>query len=123
LSSFKHLMGTMGKRTAVCILAALGLACFAAAQASPATPALIAEVLTALDRGDAQDAANLANVALREEVSASQRGSLLLYRGLARELLSESDAALEDFTQALNTNALPPEGGSARFFLLDSLLE
>jgi len=115
----------MGKRTTVCILTALVLGCFAAAQASPATPALIAEVLTALDRGDAKDAASLANVALREEVSASQRGSLLLYRGLARELLGESDAALEDFTRAIDTNALPPDEREQTFlqrgFLRDSL--
>ena len=124
MSSFKHLMGTMGKRTA-CILAALVLGCFAAAQASPATPALVAEILTALDRGDAQDAANLANVALREEVSASERASLLLYRGLARELLGESDSALDDFTSAIQTNALPPDEKEQTFlqrgFLRDSL--
>ena len=125
MSSFKHLMGTMGKRTAACILAALVLGCFATAQASPATPALIAEILTALDRGDAQDAANLANVALREEVSASERASLLLYRGLARELLGESDSALDDFTRAIQTNALPPDEKEQTFlqrgFLRDSL--
>lgn len=115
----------MGKRTAVCIFVALALDCLAVAQASPATPALIAEVLTALDRGDARDAANLANVALREEVSASQRGSLLLYSGLARELLGESDAALEDFTHAIDTNALPPDEREQTFlqrgFLRDAL--
>ena len=125
MSSFKPLMGTMGKRTAVCILAALASGCFSASRAAPSTPALIAEVLTALDRGDARDAANLASVALREEVSASQRGSLLFYRGLARELTGESDAALEDFTQALDTNALPPEEREQTFlqrgFLHDTL--
>ena len=115
----------MGGRIAVCIFVALALGGFGPALASPATPALIAEVLTALDRGDAKDAANLANVALREEVSASQRGSLLLYRGLARELLGESDAALEDFTQALNTDALPADEREQTFlqrgFLRDAL--
>lgn len=92
---------------------------------APSTPALIAEVLSALDSGDTQGAAKLANVALREEVSASQRGSLLLYRGLARELLGESDAALEDFTRALDTNALPPDEREQtllqRGFLRDAL--
>jgi len=92
---------------------------------APSTPALIAEILTALDSGDAQGAAKLANVALREDVSASQRGSLLLYRGLARELLGESDAALEDFTQAIDTNALPPDEREQtllqRGFLRDAL--
>src|SRR3981189_400278 len=103
----------MGKRTALCILVAFVWAWAVrveTALGSPATPALMAEVLTALDRGDAQGAANLANVALREEgVSPSQQGSLLLYRGLARELLGESGHALEDFTRAINTNALPAD--------------
>ena len=115
----------MGKRTMVCILAAFVLAGSETGLSAPATPALIAEVLTALDSGDARGAANLANVALREEVSASQRGSLLLYRGLARELLGESDSALEDFTQAINTNALPPDEREQtllqRGFLRDAL--
>jgi tetratricopeptide (TPR) repeat protein len=83
-------------------------------------------VLTALDRGDAQGAAKLANVALREEgVSAGQQGSLLLYRGLARELLGESDSALEDFTRAIDTNALPADEREQallqRGFLRDAL--
>jgi len=116
----------MGKRTAVCIFAALVLAGTGTGWGSPATPALIAEVLTALDRGDAQGAAKLANVALREEgVSAGQQGSLLLYRGLARELLGESDSALEDFTRAINTNALPADEREQallqRGFLRDAL--
>jgi tetratricopeptide (TPR) repeat protein len=103
----------MGKRTAVCIFVVLilaGLVPFETASGSPATPALIAEVLAALDKGDAQSAARLTDVALREDgVSPSQQGSLLLYRGLARELLGHRDDALEDFTQALGTNALPAE--------------
>lgn len=115
----------MGKRTVVCILAAFVLAGSETGLSAPSTPALIAEVLTALDSGDARGAANLANVALREEVSASQRGSLLLYRGLARELLGESDSALEDFTQAISTNALPPDEREQtllqRGFLRDAL--
>lgn len=116
----------MGKRTAVCILMALVLAGSETAMGAPATPALIAEVLAALDKGDAQGAANLANVALREDgVSASQQGSLLLYRGLARELLGENDSALEDLTRAINTNALPPDEREQAFlqrgFLRDAL--
>jgi len=115
----------MGKRRLVCVLAALVLAGAETGLGAPATPALIAEVLTALDSGDAQGAAKLANVALREDVSASQRGSLLLYRGLARELLGESESALEDFTLAINTGALPPEEREQtllqRGFLRDAL--
>ena len=100
----------MGKRIAVWFWLALvlaGAARFQAGFASPATPALIAEVLAALDKGDAQTAARLADAALVEVgVSAGQRGSLLLYRGLARELMGQSDQALKDLTQALDTNAL-----------------
>jgi len=119
----------MGKRTAVCIWVALALtggARFERAFAAPTTPALIAEVLAALDKGDAQAAARLADVALRQEgVSISQQGSLLLYRGLARELVGESDHALEDFTQALHTNAIPADEREQallqRGFLRDAL--
>ncbi|HKX64507.1 MAG TPA: tetratricopeptide repeat protein [Rhizomicrobium sp.] len=116
----------MGKRTAVYILMTLVLAGFETAMGAPATPALIAEVLAALDKGDAQGAATLANVALREDgVSASQQGSLLLYRGLARELLGENDSALEDLTRAIDTNALPPDEREQAFlqrgFLRDAL--
>jgi hypothetical protein len=116
----------MGKRAAVCILMTLVLVGSETALSSPATPALIAEVLAALDKGDAQGAADLTNVGLRDEgVSASQQGSLLLYRGLARELLGESDSALKDFTRALDTNALPPDEREQtllqRGFLRDAL--
>jgi tetratricopeptide (TPR) repeat protein len=129
LSSFRHLTGTMGKRTAVCIWMALvltGIACFGTAVAAPATPALIAEVLAALDKGDAQTAARLADAALGEAgVGAAEQGSLLLYRGLARELMGQSDSALDDFTQALHTNTLPPDEREQvllqRGFLRDAL--
>ena len=80
----------------------------AMAWAVPATP--VAEVQAALDKGDAQHAASLAEAALRGEgVGAGDRACLLLYRGLARELLGAHDAAMRDFTQALDTNALPPD--------------
>jgi tetratricopeptide (TPR) repeat protein len=119
----------MGKATLICIfLAAIaaGASGPRLAWGSPATPALMGEVLAALDKGDAQHAARLADAALQEEgVSASERGCLLLYRGLARELLGARDAALRDFTQALDTHALPPdERGQAllqRGFLRDGL--
>ena len=94
--------------------------------ASPATPAMVAEVLTALDRGDAQNAARLSEAALREPgVSPSQKASLLYYRGLARELLGEHDAALADLTEALDIGALAKEEREQallqRGFLRDSL--
>jgi tetratricopeptide (TPR) repeat protein len=119
-------MGTMGKWTVVCIFVVLVLAGFKTALGSPATPALIGEVLTALDKGDAQNAARLADAALGEEgVGIGQQASLLLYRGLARELLGESDAALQDFTSALDKNALPVDEREQallqRGFLRDAL--
>ena len=77
---------------------------------SPATPALIAEVQSALDRGDAQHAANLAEGAIREPgISATERARLVLYHGLAEELLGVHETATHDFTTALDSHALPPE--------------
>jgi len=82
----------------------------AMALASPATPALIAEVQTALDRGDALHAANLAEGAIREpDISAAERARLVLYHGLAEELLGVHETATHDFTAALDSHALPPE--------------
>ena len=119
----------MGKRTAVCIWVVLvltGGARVEMASAAPVTPALIGEVLAALDKGDAQTAARLADAALKEPgVSVAEQGALLLYRGLARELMGESDHALNDFTQALHTNTLPPDEREQallqRGFLRDAL--
>lgn len=103
-------MGTMAKPATFWILTILILAGCEATLASPATPALIAEVLAALDKGDAPNAARLADVALHEDaVGKSQQASLLLYRGLARVLLGENISAREDFTHALDTNALPAD--------------
>jgi tetratricopeptide (TPR) repeat protein len=93
--------------------------------AAPTTQAMIAEVQAALDKGDAQHAANLADSALKEGGSAGERGRLLLYRGLAQELLGASAEAMRDFTQALNTTALPPDERAQallqRGFLRDGL--
>lgn len=119
----------MGKAASFCISAVMILACaspFLRAWGSPTTPAMIAEVLAALDKGDAQHAQGMADVALREEeISASERGCLLLYRGLAWELLGAHDAAMEDFTHALNTRALPADAREQallqRGFLRDGL--
>jgi len=119
----------MGKRIAVWLWLALvlaGTARFQAAFASPATPALTAEVLAALDKGDAQTAARLASAALVEpDVNAGERGSLLLYRGLARELMGQGDHALKDLAQALDTNALSSDEREQallqRGFLYDAL--
>jgi tetratricopeptide (TPR) repeat protein len=109
---------------AILIAACLGL--YLPAQAAPATGALIAEVQTALDKGDAQYAANLADQALKDaSLDAPQRGSLLLYRGLARELLGAQGEAAADFTGALQIRALPRDAREQvllqRGFLLDSM--
>jgi tetratricopeptide (TPR) repeat protein len=110
------------------ILRAILIAAFlgAVAQAAPATGAMIAEVQTALDKGDAQHAANLADQALMDNgLGGAQRGSLLLYRGLARELLGAQADATTDFTSALQIRALPRDEREQallqRGFLLDSM--
>lgn len=90
--------------------ALLALAWAPVCLASPATPALIAEVQTALDRGDALHAANLAEGAMKEtDITPIQRARLLIYHGLAEELLGITDAATRDFTTAVNSRALPPD--------------
>jgi tetratricopeptide (TPR) repeat protein len=107
LSSFKDLAGLMGKAGAVICMMVFG-ALLGESRAAPATFAVIAEIQAALDKGDAQHAANLADGALGDEVSAPERGRLLLYRGLAQELLGKPDEAMGDFTRALGTRALLP---------------
>jgi tetratricopeptide (TPR) repeat protein len=100
----------MTKSTILSVVAATGLLLAGLAHAAPSTGAMIAEVQAALDKGDAQHAANLAGAALQDEgVAASERGRLLLYRGLAQELLGAPADAMRDFTQALATRALPPD--------------
>ena len=116
----------MGKTAWIGILAAgmmAGLACASAVHAAPAS-VLIAEAQAALDKGDASQAAHLAEMGLKE-AGPAERGRLLLYRGLAQELLGATDAAVTDFTQALASNALPPEERAQAFlqrgFLRDGL--
>ena len=97
-----------------------------AAQPAPATEALVAETQAALNSGDAQHAAALAEAGLKDAgVSASERGSLLLYRGLAEELSGSRDEAMRDFTAALEIRALPGEDRAQallqRGFLRDGL--
>ncbi|HJT44246.1 MAG TPA: tetratricopeptide repeat protein [Rhizomicrobium sp.] len=87
---------------------------------------IVAETEAALDGGDAQQAVTLADSALGEEgLSPTQHGLLLLYRGLARQLLGAYDAAMNDFTQALATGGLAPQEQAAallqRGFLQDGL--
>jgi tetratricopeptide (TPR) repeat protein len=110
----------------VLVAAALSAAFSMPALAASAGPALIAEVQTALDRGDAQHAAMLAQSGLKESwLTAGERARLQLYHGLAQELLGASDAAMQDFSLALASRALPPaEQAQAllqRGFLRDGL--
>jgi tetratricopeptide (TPR) repeat protein len=113
LSSFKDLTGEMGKAAWIGIFAMAvmaGAASTSAVRAAPTTPVMIVQVQAALDKGDAGQAETLANAALKDGgMSAAERGRLLLYRGLAGELLGSHDAAVGDFTQALATAALPPD--------------
>ncbi|HWM61166.1 MAG TPA: hypothetical protein VNN98_03400, partial [Rhizomicrobium sp.] len=116
----------MTKTLLLSVVAAAGLLLAGAGHAAPSTGAMIAEVQAALDKGDAQHAANLAGAALRDEgVAAGQRGRLQLYRGLAQELLGAPAEAMRDFTQALDTRALPPDERAQallqRGFLRDGL--
>jgi len=96
----------MGK--AGLIAAFVGILLAGAAAPPPVTT--ISQVLAALDRGDARAARSLSDSALgRETLDARTRACLLLYRGLATELLGAHDSALHDLTQAIDTQALSPE--------------
>jgi tetratricopeptide (TPR) repeat protein len=103
---FRPVGGTMGKTGL--IAAFVGILLAGAAAPPPVTT--IAQVLAALDRGDAQLARSLSDTALsRETPDAPMRARLLLYHGLAAELLGAHDGALRDLTQAIDSRALPPE--------------
>jgi len=96
------------------------------AAAAPSTQAVIAEAGAALDAGNATQARKLADGALAEsDLSALERGRLLMDRGLAHEILDARDDAMADFTAALNTHALPADERAQvllqRGFLLDGM--
>jgi len=96
----------MRKTELILILAGILLA----GAAAPPPVTTIAQVLAALDRGDAQAAQSLSDTALQQgELDARIRASLLLYRGLASELLGAHEAALGDLTRAIESRALPSE--------------
>jgi tetratricopeptide (TPR) repeat protein len=106
LSSFGRLAGTMGKTGF--IVAFVGI--FLGGAAAPPPVTTISQVLAALDRGDAQQARRLSDIALGGETPDAAMGArLLLYHGLATELLGVHDAALRDLTQAIETGLLSPE--------------
>jgi hypothetical protein len=105
LSSFKDLAGVMGKAAGIGIIVATVMA--VAGWSAAASPETVGQMQAALDKGDAQHAADLADTALAAQgVSAAERARLLLYRGLARELLGAPDQAMGDLTKALDTHAL-----------------
>jgi tetratricopeptide (TPR) repeat protein len=96
----------MGKFAWTGVMAAMVMA--GPAWSAPTASTLIAETQAALDVGDAQHATNLADEALKDdEVSQAERGCLVFYRGLAEELLGSREAAMRDFTTALDISALP----------------
>ncbi|HWU54711.1 MAG TPA: hypothetical protein VN175_04355, partial [Rhizomicrobium sp.] len=96
----------MGKTGLIAVFVGMLLA----GAAAPPPVTAITQVLAALDRGDAQQARSLSDTALhRETLDASTRARLLLYHGLATELLGGHDGALRDLTEAIGTRALPPE--------------
>src|ERR1700748_2582314 len=77
--------GTMGRTGLIAVFVGV----FLGGAAAPAPVTTISQVLAALDRGDAQQAGGLSAGALnqQEAMDASTRASLLLYHGLASELL------------------------------------
>lgn len=96
------------------------------AGAAPSTEAVIAEAGAALDVGNATQAKKLADGALAEsDLTALERGRLLMDRGLAHEILDAREDAMTDFTAALNTHALPADERAQvllqRGFLLDGM--
>ena len=95
-------------------------------KAAPATDAHLSGAQAALDSGNATQARHLADMALGEaDVMPLQRARLLYNRGIAHELLGRHQAALADFTAALQVQVLPVEERAQallqRGFLLDSL--
>jgi tetratricopeptide (TPR) repeat protein len=96
----------------------LGLAMMAAvALPAAASPPLVDAAAVALNGGNASNAANLATQALADTgLSPHDRARVLLDRGLAHEMLGEHDAALVDFTEAVDVHALTkPEQARAYY--------
>lgn len=96
------------------------------AKSAPATDAHLSGAQAALDSGNAVQARHLVDTALAEaEVTPLQRARLLYNRGIAHELLASHQAALADFTAALQGQVLPQEERAQallqRGFLLDSM--
>ena len=111
----------MGKSGLILMLVA-ALAARAVALPSAAT---VEQILAALDRGDAQQAWSLSNAALKQKTGdAHTRACLLLYHGMAMELLGAHDTAMRDLTEAIDSHALSAdEQGQAllqRGFLRES---
>jgi len=78
--------------------------------ASSAISARIDQAAFALAKGDPEQAAKLADTVLSQErPDPRERALLLLYRGVARELLGDHDAAMHDLDRALDGRALPTD--------------
>jgi Tfp pilus assembly protein PilF len=86
--------------------AVLAAALLLAAPAGASAPAVDAATV-ALHAGNASNAVALATQALADpSLTPRDRARVLLDRGLAHEMLGEHDAALLDFTEAINARAL-----------------
>lgn len=78
--------------------------------ASSAISARIEQAESALAKGDPEQAARLADTVLSQErPDPRERALLLLYRGVARELLGDHEAAMHDLDRALDGRALPTD--------------
>ena len=96
----------MGKSHLIWVVVAI----LAAGALAPPPSSTVSEVAAALDRGDAQQAMSLSNAALKQEIGDPHtRARLLLYHGLAMELLGAHDTAMRDITEALDSQALAPD--------------
>jgi tetratricopeptide (TPR) repeat protein len=96
----------------------IGLAMMAALTVpASASPPLVDAATVALGSGNASNAVALATQALADAgLSPHDRAQVLLDRGLAHEMLGEHDAALVDFTEAVEARALTkPEQARAYY--------
>lgn len=62
-----------------------------------------------IDGGDWQEGAQSLTIALQAEQRDDERAALLARRGLAYRELRQAAEAIQDFTEALNTNAMKPK--------------
>lgn len=105
----------LGKRTR--LLGVSALAVWALSAAALAGPPSVDAAAVALHGGNASNAVALATQALADPTLTPQdRARVLVDRGLAHEMLGERDAALIDFTEAVNARVLPPAELARAFY-------